>query len=127
MYIPSCRSMGGTLALAPPFPLSSRHAENILRVCSQRRPQIYDTTSVEKEPEMFVPLRKIGGRFNANGPVKLPEPVPDIDLLACDETSSTLLMAELKWIRKPCARQQSGEAPRMWSRASASSRKSGTF
>lgn len=42
-----------TLALAPPFPLHSRHDENILRVCSQERPQVYDATSLEKQSEML--------------------------------------------------------------------------
>jgi len=34
------------------------------------------------------------------GPVGLPKPYPDIDLLVADEASSTVLIAELKWIRK---------------------------
>jgi hypothetical protein len=91
----------GTLALAPPFVLGSRHDENILRVCSQRRPEIYSITSLEKQSEMLAALRDIGRRFGADGPAKLPEPLPDIDLLAHDEDSSTVLLAELKWIRKP--------------------------
>ena len=33
-------SEGETLAIAPPFPLHGRHNENILRVCSQRRPEV---------------------------------------------------------------------------------------
>lgn len=49
-----------TLALAPPFPLHSRHDENILRVCSQRRPQVYDVTSLEKESEMLARTRPSG-------------------------------------------------------------------
>jgi hypothetical protein len=88
------------LALAPPMPLSSRHDENILRVCSQRSPDVYSITSLEKQTEMLNDLCRVGGRFGAQGPVKLPEPIPDIDLLAADEESSTLLIAELKWVRK---------------------------
>jgi hypothetical protein len=88
------------LALAPPMPLSSRHDENILRVCSQRSPDVYSITSLEKQTEMLNDLCRVGGRFRAEGPVKLPEPIPDIDLLAADEESSTLLIAELKWVRK---------------------------
>lgn len=88
------------LALAPPMPLSSRHDENILRVCSQRSPDVYSITSLEKQTEMLNELCEVGGRFSARGPVKLPEPFPDIDLLAVDEESSTLLVAELKWVRK---------------------------
>jgi hypothetical protein len=49
-----------TRAVAPPFPLHSRHDENILRVCSQRRQPIYDATSLEKEEEMRARLRDAG-------------------------------------------------------------------
>ncbi len=90
-----------TLALAPPFPFHSRHDENILRVCSQRRPQVYDVTSLEKESEMLATLRAAGGRYGADGPFRLPAPIPDIDPIAADEPSSTVVIAELKWIRKP--------------------------
>ena len=89
-----------TLALAPPFPLHGRHDENILRVCSQRRPQVYDVTSREKEDEMLAEVRTAGGRYGADGPFPLPAPTPDIDLLMADETNSTVVIAELKWIRK---------------------------
>lgn len=88
------------LALAPPFPLHSRHDENILRVCSQRRQQIYDVTSLEKQSEMLAAARVAGRRYGADGPVQLPKPVPDIDLLAVDESCSTVVIAEVKWIRK---------------------------
>lgn len=90
-----------TLAVAPPFPLHSRHDENILRVCSQRRQHVYDATSVEKEEEMRAALRDVGRRYGADGPFALPDPLPDIDLIASDEPSSTAVIAELKWIRKP--------------------------
>ena len=91
---------GEMLALAPPFPLHSRHDENILRVCSQRRGQIYDVTSSAKEAEMRASLRDAAGRFGADGPISLPRPVSDIDLMMADEASATLVIAELKWIRK---------------------------
>ena len=89
------------LAVAPPFPLHSRHDENILRVCSQRRQQVYDATSLEKEEEMRAALRDAGKPYGADGPYALPDPLPDIDLRAGDEPSSTVVIAELKWIRKP--------------------------
>jgi hypothetical protein len=88
------------LALAPPFPLHSRHDENILRVCSQRRPQVYDVTSLEKQSEMLAAVRAMANRYGATGPVQLPNPIPDIDLLAVDESCATVVIAELKWIRK---------------------------
>ena len=91
---------GGVLALAPPFPLHSRHDENILRVCSQRRPEIYDLTSPEKAAEMRDTLRVASAHYRPDGPIKLPAPLPDIDLLMADEVSSTLVIAELKWLRK---------------------------
>jgi hypothetical protein len=34
------------------------------------------------------------------GPIVLPNPTPDIDLVLTDERSSTIVIAELKWIRK---------------------------
>ena len=36
------------------------------------------------------------------GPVSLPKPYPDIDLLVVDEASSTLLIAELSGSEKHC-------------------------
>ena len=89
-----------TLALAPPFPLHGRHDENILRVCSQKRPEVYDITSSAKEDEMLADVRTAADRYVAAGPFTLPAPVPDIDLIIADETCSTLVIAELKWIRK---------------------------
>ena len=89
-----------TLALAPPFPLHGRHDENILRVCSQRRPRVYDVTSRQKEEEMLAELRTAAARYGAQGPSPLPTPTPDIDLIMADETHSTVTIAELKWVRK---------------------------
>ena len=91
---------GDVLALPPPFPLHGRHDENILRVCSQRRPQVYDMTTLEKEEEMRVVLREKAVRYAADGPITLPKPLPDIDLIALDDSSSTVVIVELKWIRK---------------------------
>ena len=96
----SLADSGEMLALAPPFPLHSRHDENILRVCSQRRPKIYDVTSLEKEGEMRATISAVAGRYGAEGPVSLPDDLPDIDLLMADDASSTLVIAEMKWLRK---------------------------
>jgi hypothetical protein len=93
-------SAGETLAIAPPFPLHGRHDENILRVCSQRRPEVYDVTSLDKQSEMLAAVRSVGGRHAADGPIGLPKPTPDIDLLSVAESCSTVVIAELKWIRK---------------------------
>jgi hypothetical protein len=91
-----------SLAVAPPFPLSSRHDENILRVCSQVRSDVFAATSLEKKREMMAALEKAAaGKHLMQGPVSLPSPVPDIDLLVVDERTSALAVIELKWIRKP--------------------------
>jgi len=89
-----------TLALAPQFPLHSRPDENILRVCSMLRPAVFDATSLEKEQEMRATLIGTCSRYPSQGPVSLPKPNPDIDLIVTDEGSSTIVIAELKWIRK---------------------------
>ncbi len=98
-FVPLDESMM-SVALAPQFPLHSRPDENILRVCSTRRLEVFDATSLEKEPEMLATLRTICSQYSPVGPVSLPKPLPDIDLLVADENSSTLVIAELKWIRK---------------------------
>ncbi|MGH9717142.1 MAG: hypothetical protein ACRD4R_10505 [Candidatus Acidiferrales bacterium] len=89
------------LAVAPHFPLHSRLDENILWVCSKLRAAQFDATSVMKEPEMYAALEKICSRYLPQGAIRLPNPNPDIDLLLTDEDSSTVMIAELKWIRKP--------------------------
>lgn len=91
---------GMNLAVAPQFPLHSRPDENILRVCSLLRPADFDLTSVEKEREMREDLFKVVCSYHLQGPVTLPQPLPDIDLVAIDEESSTVIICELKWIRK---------------------------
>lgn len=88
------------LALAPQFPLHSRPDENILRVCSTSRPDVFDMTSLEKEPEMLATLCRTCTRYSPRGPIPLPKPLPDIDLIVADEGCSTVVIAELKWIRK---------------------------
>ncbi|MGD0972543.1 MAG: hypothetical protein ABR866_00550 [Candidatus Korobacteraceae bacterium] len=91
---------GFQLAVAPQFPLHSRPDENILRVCSLLRPSVFDATSLEKEPEMLSVVQKVCARFKPCGPISLPAPVPDIDLLLEDESCSTVAFVEAKWIRK---------------------------
>ena len=90
-----------TLALAPNFPLNSRWDENILRTCSHSRPEVYSVASNEKEAEMRSALVAANTRYRIEGPAKLPAPLPDIDFIVEDLRSSTVVIAELKWIRKP--------------------------
>jgi hypothetical protein len=89
-----------SMALAPQFPLHSRLDENILRVCSMRRRDVFDATSLEKEPEMLAALQQMCSQYSVVGPISLPQPLPDIDLLIADGNSSTIVIAELKWNRK---------------------------
>jgi hypothetical protein len=88
------------LAIIPAFPLHSRPDENILRVCSLLRPSEFDVTTLAKEQEMRADLEEIGSPYPMQGPIMLPNPTPDIDLIVMDERSSTIVIAELKWIRK---------------------------
>jgi hypothetical protein len=88
------------LALAPQFPLHSRVDENILQTCSRLRPAVYDATTLEKEEEMRTAL-KGASRFRVEGPATLPQPLPDVDLIIEDSKSSTAIIAEMKWARKP--------------------------
>lgn len=90
-----------TLALAANFPLNSRWDENILRTCSHIRPEVYSVASNEKEIEMRSALVAANTRYRIEGPAKLPAPLPDIDFIVEDIRSSTVVIAELKWIRKP--------------------------
>jgi hypothetical protein len=49
---------------------------------------------------MLSDLRRRCPLHSIEGPIALPGPTPDADLLIADEASSTVLVAELKWIRK---------------------------
>ena len=49
---------------------------------------------------MLDDLRQRCPHYAMQGPVPMPKPVPDIDLIVTDETASTIVIAELKWMRK---------------------------
>jgi hypothetical protein len=93
----------GTLAVAPQFPLHSQMEENILRICSILRRPIYDAMSDDKENDMISELKTNLNARDIQGQTLMPNGVPDIDLLVTDESSSTLVIAELKWNRKSLA------------------------
>jgi len=90
-----------TLALLPQFPLHSRPDENILRVCSYLRPDAFNMAADTKEPEMRADLESIPSQFSIKGPGTLPKPIPNVDLIVEDVNSSTVVIGEMKWIRKP--------------------------
>lgn len=89
------------LAIAPPFPMHANHEENILLVCSQRRKDVFDAISTGKEAEMTAALRPLTRAYYSQESVGLPERNPNIDLILADDAASTVIFAELKWIRKP--------------------------
>ena len=89
------------LGIVPHFPLKSRPDENILRVCSLLRPAFFDAITHAKEGRMREELKAGAyGGFKIRGPRTLPGGLPDIDLIVEDAPSSTVVLAELKWLRK---------------------------
>jgi hypothetical protein len=97
------------LAVAPAFPLQSNWEENILRVCSFSGPKIYSASSVMKENEMREHLKAAASPSRVlAGPVKI-KGLPDLDLVLEDVTSNALILAELKWPRKPCSPRETRE------------------
>jgi len=90
------------LAIAPAFPLASNWEENILRVCSYLRPEVYSLTSLTKEDEMRDRLKtSVRAPRKISGPVNLGKGVPDLDLILEDLVGDALVLAELKWPRRP--------------------------
>lgn len=90
------------LGLVPHLPLYSRPDENILRMTSHLNPVAYNTSSQSKEEEMRHDLiSDLPPHISTAGPVILPDGNPDLDLILEDKASSTLVLAELKWTRKP--------------------------
>ena len=90
-----------TLAIVPKFVLNANVEENILRACSYHRPTAYDHLSNEKETVMRQTLDNELKRFRCEGPIALPDGSTDVDLVIEDEVSSTVVISELKWYRKP--------------------------
>ena len=89
------------LGVVPHFPLNSRADENVINVCSRLRPEIHDVVSNAKEDEMRDKLRaNARPGFSLRGPRLLPSPLPDIDLIIEEASSSCVLIVELKWLRK---------------------------
>jgi hypothetical protein len=90
-----------TLAVAPQFPLASAVDDNILRMFSYTFDALFSAQNAEKEQTMIERLRPAVSRFEFKPSIKLPDGTTEIDVALADEVSSTLVLAELKWIRKP--------------------------
>jgi hypothetical protein len=90
-----------TLAVAPQFPLASAVDDNILRMFSYTFDALFSAQNTEKERTMIERLRPAVSRFGFEPSVDLPDGTTEIDVILVDEASSTLLLAELKWSRKP--------------------------
>jgi hypothetical protein len=91
---------GQELAVAPQYPLAARSDDNILRAFSIRSQAEFSRIN-QKEPVMRRRVLEANSRFNIPEPVRLPNKETDLDLIIEDAQSSTLVLAELKWIRKP--------------------------
>lgn len=89
------------LAVAPQFPLAARSDDNILRAFSYRSPAEFSGSNTKKESILRRRILDANSRFNFPEPVRLPDGSTDLDLIIEDTQSSTLVLAELKWIRKP--------------------------
>jgi hypothetical protein len=90
-----------TLAVAPQFPLASAVDDNILRSFSYLSPALFSAQNTEKEATMRERIKEAAPHYGFEPSIQLPDKNTEIDLLLSDETSSTVVFAELKWIRKP--------------------------
>jgi hypothetical protein len=99
-FVPLDKSRS-TLALIPHFVLNANPEDNILRICSYLRPRADDLLSNDKEKTMREILVGELRRFNVHHSINLRDGSTEIDLLVEDESSSTVVIAELKWYRKP--------------------------
>ena len=92
---------GLELAVAPQFVLSANPDDNILRALSYRDQALFSAANTQKEKILRTKIKAVNSRFNLPDPINLPDRTTDIDLIVEDSASSTLVLAELKWIRKP--------------------------
>jgi len=92
---------GFVLGVAPQFPLASAVDDNILRSFSYRYPALFSAQNTEKELIMRQRIEDAAVRFRIDHSVELPDKTTEIDVLLADNESSTVVLAELKWSRKP--------------------------
>jgi hypothetical protein len=89
------------MALVPPFILGSSPEDNILRACSYLRERTFNLLSDDKAATMREDILEALKSFRCQHSILLPDHSTDIDLLVEDLHSSTVVIAELKWYRKP--------------------------
>src|SRR5439155_11100469 len=83
------------IALIPHFPLNSRADDNLLRMCSYVRSDVFSIASKSKEGEMHADLvAKMRKSFLAH-PTSVSIPDGDIDFVVEDDKSATLVIAQL--------------------------------
>ncbi|MGA3033654.1 MAG: hypothetical protein ABSD70_10235 [Terracidiphilus sp.] len=90
-----------SLAVAPQFPLASAVDDNIIRLFSYKYDAIFSAQNIDKEGAMRSRLREALPTFWVDHSIELPDKSGEIDVLLADEASSTVVLAELKWVRKP--------------------------
>jgi hypothetical protein len=90
-----------TLAVAPQFPLSSAADENALRQFSYLYPALFSGQNVQKEDVLITLLKSANPGYVMDFSIPLPNGSTEIDILIEDAATSTVVFAELKWLRKP--------------------------
>lgn len=94
------------LAVAFPYVLASAAEDNVLRVCSHLKPNIFNLTTNTKEHEMRRALRESATEeLDVLGPVHLSEKLPDVDVILENRKAGIVVIAEAKWL----ATRQEGE------------------
>jgi len=94
-------SRDDNLAVAPQFPLTSAVDENALRQFSYTYPALFSGQNTQKEESMRNLLRSANPGYKVDFSIPLPDGSTEIDVLIEDEATSTVVLAELKWLRKP--------------------------
>jgi hypothetical protein len=94
-------SRDDALAVAPQFPLTSAVDENALRQFSYTYPALFSAQNTQKEERMRSQLRAANPGYKVDFSIPVPDGSTEIDVLIEDETTSTVVLGELKWLRKP--------------------------
>jgi hypothetical protein len=91
------------LALATPLAISGRFDQNLLRICSADDPARFNRITPKKEQRLREELSAEAASLQIQclGPIALPGPLPDIDLIMEDLSDDTLVISEMKWVRQP--------------------------